>query len=627
MTMPARLWTSPDHIPQGSGFDFDLPSPLTIKKSPSTFHSPQSYDWLRTTSSSSSLPPAFPAEAKKSAGPFELQANEANLAKIGTAHDSKASSTGSATRVDSGRVSTATSSDVQEIGHANCPDRSEDGGHAGQPSLKGPAQAYSAYSSLQRVLHPDSNHALLLDIMSRDTFLDALENPPAKHRLHDFSKAVLGPTHMAFLDQILTHRRALDECCKEVAQLDQQYLSTSPDTPALLAASTHAALRANVDTAMQQTLPNTRNMFDEAEQTVQNTIFSEVFPKFVRLQMTLSASEALSRDRHKFQGLGDCFCLTQPSKADNPIMFASDGFVAVTGYQREEIIPRNCRFLQGRDTDAAALDRIRHCIRAKQESVEFLLNYQKNGRPFWNLLYTAPLFDANGEVAFFLGGQVNCSSSVQGKPDIMKILATSPDHKLHESNKTSTNQKTHTSPATELARRVESVKSLRYRHKAQVAAEPGIERGLIEANQGTPLPDRLERFYNAYSKYLIISYPSLTIHFNSAGISDILIPSTHHHSNSRTHLHDQASRPNRYTDRHVFNFLKDHMMKREKKSDWQAKVRNSLKKGQPISVALNLQTKRSIAFRGDEKFLAHWTPLKDVEGKTGWVVLCLAQVW
>lgn len=148
----------------------------------------------------------------------------------------------------------------------------------------------------------------------------------------------------------------------------------------------------------------------------------------------------------------------------------------------------------------------------------------------------APLLDANGEVAFFLGGQVNCSSSIQGKPDIMKILATSPDHKIHDYSSTSNNQKIHTSPAAELARRVESVKSLRYRHKAQIAAEPGVERGLFQANQDIPLPDRLERFYNAYSKVQLHHEKGFLIAADEEAVPHHLLPKPNHPLQFRRHL-------------------------------------------------------------------------------------------
>jgi phototropin len=65
---------------------------------------------------------------------------------------------------------------------------------------------------------------------------------------------------------------------------------------------------------------------------------------------------------------------------------ASDGFVHVTGYTRSDIIPRNCRFLQGKDTNREIIQRLKISIDGEQESIELLLNYKKNGEPFWNLV-------------------------------------------------------------------------------------------------------------------------------------------------------------------------------------------------------------------------------------------------
>jgi PAS domain S-box-containing protein len=71
---------------------------------------------------------------------------------------------------------------------------------------------------------------------------------------------------------------------------------------------------------------------------------------------------------------------------------ASDGFVKVTGYPRTEIIPRNCRFLQGKHTDRQSVKQIKTGIDGRRESVELLLNYKKNGEPFWNLLYISKIY-------------------------------------------------------------------------------------------------------------------------------------------------------------------------------------------------------------------------------------------
>lgn len=66
----------------------------------------------------------------------------------------------------------------------------------------------------------------------------------------------------------------------------------------------------------------------------------------------------------------------------------------MTGYSRSEVVPRNCRFLQGNYTDRNATRRLKASIEAREETVELLLNYKKNGEPFWNLLYVGKAFSS-----------------------------------------------------------------------------------------------------------------------------------------------------------------------------------------------------------------------------------------
>lgn len=113
--------------------------------------------------------------------------------------------------------------------------------------------------------------------------------------------------------------------------------------------------------------------------------------------------------------------------ADNPILWASDGFVSVTGYERKDIIPRNCRFLQGPQTDTKTSKRLKLSIENCEESVELLLNYRKNGDPFWNLLYVSPLFNEKGEITYFLGGQINCSTTIHSFTDVLRVLSVNDD--------------------------------------------------------------------------------------------------------------------------------------------------------------------------------------------------------
>nr|AML78264.1 putative LOV domain-containing protein [Glaucocystis sp. BC-2016] len=85
------------------------------------------------------------------------------------------------------------------------------------------------------------------------------------------------------------------------------------------------------------------------------------------------------------------------------IVYASDRFSTITGYKRKEILGRNCRFLQGTDTDPAAVNEIRTAINLRRSCKVGLLNYRKDGTQFWNLLSITPLIDSRGEVTNFAG--------------------------------------------------------------------------------------------------------------------------------------------------------------------------------------------------------------------------------
>ena len=88
------------------------------------------------------------------------------------------------------------------------------------------------------------------------------------------------------------------------------------------------------------------------------------------------------------------FTLSDPRLPDNPIVFASPGFYELTGYTREEVLGRNCRFLQGAGTDKKAVDVIRTAVANGTDATVCLLNYKADGTPFWNQLFVAALRDA-----------------------------------------------------------------------------------------------------------------------------------------------------------------------------------------------------------------------------------------
>ncbi|NBC34107.1 MAG: PAS domain-containing protein [Alphaproteobacteria bacterium] len=97
--------------------------------------------------------------------------------------------------------------------------------------------------------------------------------------------------------------------------------------------------------------------------------------------------------------------ITDPHRPDNPIIYATRAFYDLTGYSRDEVVGRNCRFLQGPDTDPQAVRHIREAIHALRPITIDILNYSKDGRPFWNRLRIRPSFDAQGDLESFIGVQ------------------------------------------------------------------------------------------------------------------------------------------------------------------------------------------------------------------------------
>ncbi|TGO60473.1 hypothetical protein BCON_0035g00490 [Botryotinia convoluta] len=117
--------------------------------------------------------------------------------------------------------------------------------------------------------------------------------------------------------------------------------------------------------------------------------------------------------REASEGLAEVFCLTDPSRPDNPIVFASEEFHRTTQYGMSYVLGRNCRFLQGPKTNPFSVRRIREKIEAGQEHCETFLNYRRDGSPFMNLLMCAPLCDSRGTIRYFIGAQVDISGLVK----------------------------------------------------------------------------------------------------------------------------------------------------------------------------------------------------------------------
>ena len=107
------------------------------------------------------------------------------------------------------------------------------------------------------------------------------------------------------------------------------------------------------------------------------------------------------------------FAITDPREPDNPLVWVNPSFTRITGYDAEEAVGRNCRFLQGPATDPAAVAEIRSALTEQRTVSTTLLNYRKDGTAFWNQLSVSPVFDGEGTLVSFVGVQTDVTERVR----------------------------------------------------------------------------------------------------------------------------------------------------------------------------------------------------------------------
>mmetsp|Transcript_6836 Transcript_6836/g.9853 ORF Transcript_6836/g.9853 Transcript_6836/m.9853 type:complete len:515 (+) Transcript_6836:49-1593(+) len=167
------------------------------------------------------------------------------------------------------------------------------------------------------------------------------------------------------------------------------------------------------------------NLEPEKAKTILDTCKAqEELPRIV----TEHCGDLSSLDRQDFnlvnsvQYSQQCFVITDPSLQDNPIVYASDGFLELTGYSRENVLGRNCRFLQGAETNKAKIAQIAKSISMGEDVSVTFINYAADGTPFWNKLFIAALRDAQNNIVNYIGVSVKVVGPEGDDPEAGKVL-------------------------------------------------------------------------------------------------------------------------------------------------------------------------------------------------------------
>lgn len=177
-----------------------------------------------------------------------------------------------------------------------------------------------------------------------------------------------------------------------------------------------------------------------------DSLVTDCLPAYITNSLTKVVTESMVREitgtgmpvmRELVGGLAEVFCLADPSIQDCPIVYASEEFYRTTRYTRDDVLGRNCRFLQGPKTDKTTIARLRAAINSGQESCETVLNYRRDGSPFMNLLLTAPLYDNKGAIRYFIGAQIDVSGLIdegRGLDSFERLLAESRPRRNRDSD-------------------------------------------------------------------------------------------------------------------------------------------------------------------------------------------------
>lgn len=270
----------------------------------------------------------------------------------------------------------------------------------------------------------------ILDVFTSKVVSGALSEPGIVARMRQFAESQGRARDLDFLlkvDEYTTAVKTVETLMADVALKLNGIAASMPTSAASIKLPLRMTRMLSAETREATTamLPRLDGMFDDAKAMVEQSLAQDLYPDFLKSQLSLSL-QTIGPGYSPNQvcpGFGEAFCMTDPRDTDSPILYASDGLAGLTGYTVQDIVNKNCRFMQGPGTRAFGVDRLRDAIAKNKEFSELILNFKKDGRPFWNLVFVAPLMGLDGEIAFHLGGQIDVTEMLETQEDVACVLS------------------------------------------------------------------------------------------------------------------------------------------------------------------------------------------------------------
>lgn len=150
------------------------------------------------------------------------------------------------------------------------------------------------------------------DFFSPSVFQVVLHNPTTAHQLLRFAELRLCAENVEFLARVDEYRTTLNALATQLAAIHRSFITPGSETQINVSQALLRRAHREMKGIVNQSFPTMETVFTELQDQIETMVYQDIYPRFVRHQVALSASRALGSDRFKYQGLGDCFCLTNP---------------------------------------------------------------------------------------------------------------------------------------------------------------------------------------------------------------------------------------------------------------------------------------------------------------------------
>ncbi|SPN98477.1 uncharacterized protein DNG_01522 [Cephalotrichum gorgonifer] len=265
------------------------------------------------------------------------------------------------------------------------------------------------------------------DLLGPEAFQMALQDPVVAHELLKFSREMGSGNDVEYLLKTQEYAASVEQLSAVLSNITTHY--TSPITatfPVQLPSQVSRSLSADLKHVIGGILPGLENLFLESASCVEQRVFRDVYPAFVKHQLASATTTSLGWNVRlpdvEYPGLGSAFCMTDVNLGENNIKYASDEFISITGCTRDKIVQANDLSLQEYMTDPETSRRIRRAISRKEECVELVVNRRGDGELYWNLAYLCPLPDSSGTPRYYLHSYINLSDRIRTPSDAMQVL-------------------------------------------------------------------------------------------------------------------------------------------------------------------------------------------------------------